>query len=152
MKKAITTATLLAAIALTGCTAGNQSATPEPAPAGTLGAVEPIASSPTLESASPAPATWGDDVMSEFLTSYERDSFKEFSDGTPHQNIQKWEVEDGGKLHVWIADRSWQDAQVRWLALDILERTFLKVKPLERITVSVVDDETMSKTVEITDF
>ncbi|MHA7226975.1 hypothetical protein [Glutamicibacter soli] len=152
MKKAITTATLLAAIALTGCTAGNQSATLKPAPAGTLGAVEPIASSPTLESASPAPATWGDDAMSEFLTSYERDSFKEFSDGTPHQNIQKWEVEDAGKLHVWIADRSWQDAQVRWLALDILERTFLKVKPLERITVSVVDDETMSKTVEITDF
>lgn len=89
--------------------------------------------------------------MSDFLASYERDSFKEFSDGTPHQNIRKWEVEDGGKLHVWIADKSWQDAQVRWLALDILERTFLEVKSLESVTVSIVNDETMSKTVQIAD-
>lgn len=138
MKKLALVAVL--ALALTGCTsAGN---TPEAVSAPPAAAPASVASqSPTV-----APA-WGDRAMDAFLASYERKNFTEFSDGTPHQKIIKWHATDDGVLYVEIADHEWSEAQVRWLAIDIIDRAYPSIEQLEKVTVST-QNQKLSRTAE----
>lgn len=150
MRKTSLAATLaVVVLGMTGCTGGtgkpNAAATP---PAATIARSAVPSSSSAAPSESPP---WSDEVMKLFLDSYDRENFSEFSDGTPHQKVRNWYVAKPGELTVEIANQDWSEARVRWLALDIYERTVEDVAQLNRVTVTT-EDHLLMRTVTAGDY
>ncbi|MHC6175484.1 hypothetical protein [Glutamicibacter sp. X7] len=122
----IAAAVVAAGLALTGCTPVEVEPAPETAPA--VPSDAPKASKPVAEPASKAKTSVDDSqeradkIMDQFLASYDRTSFDQFSDGTPHQLIKDWYLKSDGKTFVIVVSN---DAnRFSWLAEDFLERTF----------------------------
>lgn len=131
MKKTIAAAAVLAALALTGCSAGNQSAEPTPSPTATPSASATASASATPSAAATSAQTAAktkeskgsqkraDEIMNLFLKSYGHSDFSEFSDGTPHRTIKEWHLKADNKTFVINLD---SEEPTTWLANDFLER------------------------------
>lgn len=154
----VAVAVLLAA-SLSGCAPKALEVIPGPsvAPVGTPAVVsvaEP--EKDALAATAALNPSWGEVVKSEFLDSYDRTEFSQFSDGTPHQQIKTWDTAPNGNLLVTIgntsraaADLRFSQAQARWLALEIMSRG-REVEQMKSVTVTTQDGK-ISRTVNIGD-
>lgn len=148
MKKLVP-ALAVAVLALVGCSAADSA--PEPsAPVETSPVAAESASPEPVETVDPALVSQerADRIMDQFLESYNRDDFDEFSDGTPHQNIQNWSMKDDGKSYLIVIQSHPIDFKSPWLAEDFLKRTH-KEGGIESVT--VLDENDYGATRSLTD-
>lgn len=75
------------------------------------------------------------------MESYERTNVSQFSDGTPHQKITGWYETSPGHLLVELKGDDWRIARLRWLAIEIMDRTEPDGKRLGKVTVATEHHE-----------
>lgn len=154
MKKTIATAAVLAALALTGCTSGNQSATPEPTATATPSASEAV-SAPASASASASASesvkasasnaakpdagqVWADKMINLFLNGNSKSKFADFNDELPHHYITEWGQDSEGVLKVTVKGSKWSEDDLSLLGRTIMSTAGEETESLTRVV--VVDD------------
>lgn len=118
MKKTIAAAAVLAALALTGCSTGIQSADAMPSATTTPSASATVA--PAVSSASPSVAetkkvdvgqAWADDMINLFLNGHGAHSFDAF-EGQVLGDIQAWKSTEIGHLDIEVGGDSWSKSDL----------------------------------------
>lgn len=121
MKKTLVLTAVLASLALTGCSAGTQSA--EPAPSATAA---PSASAIASESAKPSPTkaeagqVWADQMINLFLNGNSKSKFADFNKEIPHHYITEWGQESEGVMSVTVSGKNWSQCEMDELAVTVM--------------------------------
>lgn len=118
---------VIASLALTGCSAGNQSAEGAPSATSTPSASPSVA--PAVSSASPsatetkkvdAGQAWADDMINLFLNGNSKSSFDKFNKKLPHHYIEAWAQESEGVMSVTVSGNKWTQCEMDELAVTVM--------------------------------
>ncbi|WP_217496521.1 hypothetical protein [Glutamicibacter creatinolyticus] len=120
--------TLVAALALAGCTAGNESAESTPSPTATISASDTTSASPdeSFEASAKKTATpndgkaWADKMINLFLNGNSKSKFSDFSKEIPHHYITEWGQESKGVMSVTVSGKNWNQCDLDELAVTVM--------------------------------
>ncbi|TAP26876.1 hypothetical protein [Arthrobacter sp. S41] len=140
---------LVAALALAGCTAGNQSADATPSATSTPSASASLA--PALAAESPsatktkkvdAGQAWADDMINLFLNGNSKSSFDQFNKKLPHHYITEWSEESKGILGVTVGGGKWSTKELNILGNTIMFTAGNDTPALKEVHVSSTNGAT----------
>ncbi|MGP9784637.1 hypothetical protein ACT3UQ_19530 [Glutamicibacter sp. AOP12-B1-11] len=142
---------LIAALALAGCTAGNQSTDATPSATSAASASPSATPSATVkpsaaESKAKSPRqAWADEMIDMYLKTNGAASFKGFFEGSPDREISEWSSPRPGELSVVIKGDNWKLGDTKSLSLRIVDMIQWEAKDLESVTVSTADKKHSSE-------
>lgn len=160
MKKTIAAAAVLATLALTGCSAGNQSAEPTPSPTAASSAPATATATPsesaklkpspsaTKSAAADAGQAWADDMINLFLNGNSKSSFDKFNKSLPHHYITKWGQESKGILAITVGEGKWTAADLNKLGNTVMFTAGNETPELKEVHVTASNGETGKATRE----
>lgn len=113
---------MLAALALTGCSAGNQSA--DATPSATAKPSAPATASATPSASKSATAdpgqVWADKMINLFLNGNSKSRFADFNKEIPHHYITEWGQESEGIMSVTVSGNKWTQCEMDELAVTVM--------------------------------
>jgi hypothetical protein len=138
-------ALLIAALAITGCSAGAESA-PEAVSATTASAEtvemaatpEPTATPTPTKTADPAQA-WADDMINLLLNGNSKSSFDDFNDEIAHHYIKSWSQESKGALSIVVSGSKWTKCDLDEVGFTVMMTAGWETPELTRVIVSDED-------------
>lgn len=143
---------LVAALALAGCTAGNQSADATPSATATPSASATVA--PAVSSASPsatktkkvdAGQEWADDMINLMLNGNNKSSFKDFSPEATNHYITSWSQSKPGVLAIEVENKKWSNCDLDSLGMNVMDTVGWHHLDLVQVVVSSEDGKFVRK-------
>lgn len=127
---------LVAALALAGCTAGNQSADATPSATATPSASATVA--PASAKVANVKQSWADRKVVQFLNGNGANSFSAFK-GQALGDIETWDSHEKGNLNLHLKNDSWSKSDLQYIAESFMSSVGYESKDLNEVTVSAGD-------------